>query len=582
MENYSNPLRRQLEWWEIQKLQAQECTCDDWQRVRISDRTDLSRIRNVEFKGDIEIGKMLSGNSEIRNAMIDNCRIGDNVRIVNVGVAIRNYEIDNDAEIQNVGLMEYEDEARCGLGVQVNVLDETGSCPVTIFPGLSAQLAELMARLPKWAENTLKPILEDHMERHPLPGKIGKNAKVFNTRQIINVFIDREVVVDGASALIDGAIINNAASGRALASVGSDVKGNHFIIEDGCAYDGAIMENAYIGQGARIGKGFIAHDSLFFANSNCENGEGCALFAGPYTTTVHKATLLISALTQFMNAGSGSNQSNHLYKMGPVHWGIMQRGVKSSSGSYVMWGAKIGAFSLLVGDHKMHPDSSDFPFSYLFGDERGGTIVVPGIMLRSSGLLRDEKKWPLRERRKKRGLPLHDRINFEVLNTATVGAMARALPLIDELRRLKADDDRFVRYKGMKFRVSNLERAHRLYSLGICKYLHTKLKGNPFPPKTEEAPGEWFDLSGQFVTRQCIDEVLKAESIEEMERLLTECYENYQELEMKWIGSALADWGKRNPAIIEAAADEFDRMMEEDRKAYLQSLNEENAMLSLL
>ncbi len=133
MENYSNPLRRQLEWWEIQKLQAQECTCDDWQRVRISDRTDLSRIRNVEFKGDIEIGKMLSCNSEIRNAMIDNCRIGDNVRIVNVGVAIRNYEIDNDAEIQNVGLMEYEDEARCGLGVQVNVLDETGSCPVTRF-----------------------------------------------------------------------------------------------------------------------------------------------------------------------------------------------------------------------------------------------------------------------------------------------------------------------------------------------------------------------------------------------------------------------------------------------------------------
>ena len=46
---------------------------------------------------------------------------------------------------------------------------------------------------------------------------------------------------------------------------------------------------------------------------------------------------------------------------------------------------------------------------------------------------------------------------------------------------------------------------------------------------------------------------------------------------MKWIGSALADWGKRNPAIIEAAADEFDCTMEEDRKAYLQSLNEENA-----
>lgn len=579
--NDNTLLLRQPEWWEIQKLQSQECTCDDWQLISITDRTDLSRIRNVGFKGTVAIGRLDGNNAEIRNALIDNCRIGHNVRIVNVGVAIRNYEIADGAVIENVGLMEYEEEARCGLGVQVNVLDETGSRPVTIFPGLSAQLAELMARLPKWAEDTLKPLLDAHLEKHPLPGRIGENTYVVNTRLLRNVFVDREVRIEGASALIDGAVINNAAPGKALAYVGTDVKGIHFIIEDGSVDGGAIMENVYVGQGAQLGKGFTAHDSLFFANSNCDNGEGCSLFAGPYTTTVHKATLLISSLTRFMNAGSGSNQSNHLYKMGPVHWGIMERGVKSSSGSYVMWGAKIGAFSLLVGDHKMHPDSSEFPFSYLFGDERGGTIVVPGIMLRSSGLLRDEKKWPMRERRTRRGMPLHDRINFEVLSPVTVGSMAKALPLIEELRRQRADDDRFVRYKGLKLRVSGLERAHRFYSLGICKYLHTKLNGGPFPETPADEADEWYDLSGQFVTRRCIDRVMEAGSIEEMESIFNECFNDYDALEAHWIGTALASWKDRSPAIIEAGAAEFDRMMEEDRKGYLHSLGEESAMLSL-
>lgn len=70
-----------------------------------------------------------------------------------------------------------------------------------------------------------------------------------------------------------------------------------------------------------IEKGFTAHDSLVFSNCSLENGEACALFAGPYTVSMHKSSLLIGCQTSFMNAGSGTNQSNHMYKLGPVHWG---------------------------------------------------------------------------------------------------------------------------------------------------------------------------------------------------------------------------------------------------------------------
>ena len=83
--------------------------------------------------------------------------------------------------------------------------------------------------------------------------------------------------------------------------------------------------------------------------------------------------------------------------------------------------------------------------------------------------MRDEKKWPTRDRRQKRRLPLHDRIIFDVLNPLTVGAMLDALEVIRKLLALPADDDRFLRYKGMKFTRAALERASHLYRLAIYK-----------------------------------------------------------------------------------------------------------------
>ena len=258
------------------------------------------------------------------------------------------------------------------------------------------------------------------------------------------------------------------------------------------------MRNCYVGQGATLARGASAHDSLFFANCTLENGEACALFGGPYSVSMHKASLLIGCQTSFMNAGSATNQSNHMYKLGPVHWGILERGVKTSSNSYLMLGAKIGAFSLLMGSHKTHPDSSEFPFSYLFGDERGATVVVPGAMLRSCGLLRDEKKWPTRDRRLKR-LPLFDRVTFDVLNPYTVDSMLRALDTIGGLLSRPADDDLFIRYKGMKFSRAALERARYLYELAVAKYLSMRLPEGEFPESDGEEAEDWVDVAGEVM-----------------------------------------------------------------------------------
>ncbi|MDE6257407.1 MAG: DUF4954 family protein [Muribaculaceae bacterium] len=573
---YINPGAR-----EIAEMTANGCRCADWTRVKFNPHSDFSRFRNVSFEEDNSIG-LITENDIIENARIRNCRIWDNVTIRNIGEILDNCDIQSRARIENTGSIVYEAESRCGVGTEVAVLDETGSRPVIIFPGLTAQVALLMAREPKWSENHLHPILMDFLDTQRYFAGIGEDAVVENCGKLLNVSVGREVIVSGAVSLKNGTIINNAAPGRALAFIGAGVDAENFIVEDGRLDSGALVRNCYIGQGATLEKRFTAHDSLFFANCSLENGEACAVFAGPYTVSMHKSTLLIGVQTSFMNAGSGTNQSNHMYKLGPVHWGILERGVKTSSSSYLMLGAKIGAFSLLMGSHKTHPDSSQFPFSYLFGDDRGATVVVPGVMLRSCGLMRDEQKWPARDRRLKRKLPMHDRVVFDVLNPITVEAMLTALDVIDDLLSRPADDDRFLRYRGMKFTRASLERARHLYELAIYKYLSTRIEDHGFPEsKSDEDVSSWVDMAGLLIPRFYLEEVMKMERIEDMKELFDAVFNRYPELEREWIATRFNDRWHKSKDVINSYAEDFDRMIEEDRRRYLDDLAAQNDMLKL-
>lgn len=571
---------------EIRQLEHQGCRCADWSLLSIGE-VDLNLIHDVEFIGSNTIEALDASRwpgCGLSSMRAEECVFGPGVSVRNISGRLLGCRIEEGAEIENVARIEYEPEASCGEGLQVDVLDETGSRPVKIYSGLSAQSAYLMARYPHLFEEIFSPQTDAFIEQRGKTPGIGKNAVVRDCGPLINVSVGAEVRIEGARNLRNGSVVNNAAHGRAYAYVGSGVDAEGFIIEDGCVESGAIIRNCYIGQGVTIGKGFTAHDSLFFANSQLENGEACALFAGPYTVSMHKSTLLIGCQTSFMNAGSATNQSNHMYKLGPVHWGVLERGVKTSSNSYLMLGARIGAFSLLMGDHKTHPDSSEFPFSYLFGDARGATVVVPAMMLRSCGLLRDEKKWPTRDKRQKRRMPLHDRVCFEVLNPATVSRILTALTTIKALLKREADDDLYLRYKGMKISRASLERASKLYTLAIYKYLHGKPGLNELPAmsveEAEQLSGLWEDVAGQLMPHSIVEEAIAAESVEKREAIFSQAFESYAELEKEWISAALPSEMLIDPEAIERGAHDFDQIVEEDRRSYREELDAEQQMLS--
>ena len=569
---------------ERRRLEQNRCSASDWHSLFVKDSTDLSLIRDVDFEGRVCIGALspeASHPNGISRARIADSTLGDYVLIRNIGREIRGAEIRDDVQIENVAAIIFEPEAPCGVGVMASVLDETGSRPVRFYPDLSSQTASLMALKPRWAEDSLFPQLDDLAEQSPASHSIGIGSIIRDSGLIKNVHIDAGVRIEGASRLSNGSIINNADSSRPLSYIGAGVDAENFMIVDGVADSGAILRNTFVGQGAILEKGFTAHDSVFFANSSMENGEACALFAGPYSVSMHKSTLLIGCMLSFMNAGSGTNQSNHMYKLGPVHWGILERGVKTSSFSYIMLGAKVGPFSLVMGSHKNHPDSSEFPFSYLFGDDKGATTVVPAMMLRSCGLLRDEKKWPTRDRRLKRKLRMLDRVHFAVLNPMTVARILDAIDLMRELQIKPADDDGFIRYKGMKLRRAHLQRAEIIYGEAICKYLYERIGENDLPEATSDTPDEWVDLGGQLITRSTLRSVLEADTLSEADAILDKAYETFEADELRWIADRLPDEWRRRKADWSLGAENFDRHIEEDRTMYRDGLSAEHSMLAL-
>lgn len=545
---------------QIKTLEAQGCSARDWSRVRISPLTDLAEIHNVRFGLDVDIEE----GAVVRDIPggIYNCRVCRNARV------------------ENVARLGFDADSTCGVGTEVDVLDETGSRPVIIYPGISSQIATLMARVPSWLKK-IESTLPDFLKSKAVPHEIGEGARVRDCGKIKNVSIGPRVRIDGAAHLCNGAVINHAAPGNEFAYIGAGVDAENFIVEDGRVDSCAMLRNCYVGQGAEVNKGFTGHDSLFFSNSQFENGETCAVLAGPYTVSMHKSTLVIACQTSFFNAGSATNQSNHMYKLGPIHWGVLERGVKTSSGSYIMLGAHIGAFSLVMGLHKAHPDTSEFPFSYLFGDERGQTIIVPAVMLRSCGLVRDINKWPARDRRKKHGLPPFDNINYDALNPDTVEAMLKALDVIQSLTGEQAYDGIYIRYKGMKFTSASLEMARFLYTGAIFKYLSKVLSEAKIPESDGQPALDWVDLGGQLIQRNTLNRALATDSIPEAQKVFDEAFASFDQDQVKWVARRFGEWWRRREHRIITAAQEFDDLIEEDRRKYRENLAKETAMLDL-
>lgn len=551
---------RNLTEQEQSQLLAQGCSAENWSDVWVKDGFAPQYIQDVRFSGTVRIG--LAGNrfslpggisvpTGVYHAMLHNVEIGDQVRLYNIHNYIANYRIGSGTCIENVNSILVDGETCFGNGVRVAVMNEGGGREIPIFDHLSASLAYVMTlyRHRPHMIHKLEEMIDRYAEsQKSTMGVIGENVRILNCGSLKNVRIGDHAVLTGVSRLKNGSVNSNAA---APVHLGSGVKCADFIIASGVEIgDSTLVDKCFVGQGCVFDKHYSAGESLFFSNCQGMHGEACAIFAGPYTVTHHKSTLLIAGMFSFLNAGSGSNQSNHMYKLGPIHQGVAERGAKTTSDSYLLWPSKIGAFSLVMGRHTHHADTSELPFSYLI-ENQSQSYLVPGANLRTVGTIRDAQKWPKRDNRKD---PVKlDQINFNLLSPYTVQKMWRGREVLNELQALSGANTELYGYHNCKIKNSSLQHGRELYTIGIQKFLGNSLISRlekadlhsledvraALRPDSEVGRGDWADLAGLIaplseVTRLMNDIESTDMDYAAIQARFVEMHERYYSYEWTW------------------------------------------------
>jgi len=431
-----------------------------------------------------------------------------------------------------------------------------GGRSIPIFTGMTAQFAyfsvfyrhnkKLIQKLEEIAEN-VKKNFEGSV------GKIGKNVKIQNAGTITDCNIGEYTQILNSARLHNGTV---ESSENSPVRIGTGVIADHFLIHEGSSImDRAMISHCFVGEGCDLSRGFSAENSLFFANFIGHHGEASAIFAGPHTVTHHKSTLLIAGYFLFNNAGSGSNQSNHLYKMGPLHQGIFERGTKTASNSYILYPARTGPFTLVTGRHVNHCDTKYMPYSYLI-EQMNRSILVVGTNIKKVGTIRDADKWKTRDKRKGK---MRDLINYDLLNPFSVSRMLRGRSILYELKirnakeHINGFDAWFYPYNNAFIPLESLSNGLRYYSMGAVKFF-----GNFFVKKLRAEQiqsseylkkvftpqgignGEWLDIAGCLVPKSFVDDFVKSiesgdiKTVEDFDGKICEAHRKYPKFAWDW------------------------------------------------
>ena len=544
---------------EIECLIANGCQAEDWKKVNATSKFDANCIHRVTFYGNVSIGDC-SGSIEvsdgfvkrcgINNATLRNVSIGDNCLIENIGNYMNNVDIGDNCHISNVCTIESSgSKATFGQGNLISVLNEVGKGNLILFDGLNSQLAALMVKqqgntaFQKAITQLVDKFIESKKANRCI---IGDNVTIINTNEITDTVIGDGSHIKGASRLSNCTI--SSASNNPI-TIGTGVICENSIISGGSKIINSVkIVDCMVGEACELSNGFTAASSVFFANSYMSNGEACAAFCGPFTVSHHKSSLLIGGQFSFYNAGSATNFSNHAYKMGPMHYGILERGSKTASGAYLLMPANIGTFSVLFGKLMYHPDTRDLPFSYLIAYS-DTMYLVPGRNFATVGLYRDIRKWPKRDKRR-----LADRksiVNFDWLSPFSISEVLRGKKILENLRAASGDNVSTYNYHEYVIKAPLLRKGIKYYDLALRIYMGAVLKRHKIEtPSSSTGEGDWIDLAGLLMPvseeQRLVNDVIEGRLtiINEVLERFNAIHRNYNEYRWAWTYRMILDYYK--------------------------------------
>lgn len=249
-----------------------------------------------------------------------------------------------------------------------------------------------------------------------------------------------------------------------------------------------------------------------------------------------------------------------MYKLGPVHQGVFERGCKTGSFSYVLLESRIGAFSVVIGKHYTNINTPNLPFSYIH-EEEGVSKAIPGMNLFSVGAVRDGEKWPKRDNRN--ATHKRDLIIFDVFSPYTVEKMRRGRNELLALSETTPKEKAFVNYGGLYINRLLLKKGAKYYAMAIARYLNDKVCSRlsealssssnwttavqTLTPKSQLTHSDqWTDIAGLITPLErltTLEENIASKALSSYDELLDEfqtMYDNYRNDEWKYVYDTFA------------------------------------------
>ncbi len=415
---------RQLSAYEIEVLVRNSNTCENWNKLLVSDAFNPELVKNCKFYGLVRIGKLESFCLEFSdlklpvgfyNSTIISSDFGDNVVINNVNY-LSHYIIGNQVMITNVNELITTDYAKFGNGILkdgehenvriwMELCNENGGRSVIPFNGMTAGDAYLWSKYrgDEALLNKFKSFTEGQFDKkRGYYGKIGDRTVIKNCKIIKDVWIGSDAYIKGANKL-KNLTINSGPEGKSQIGEGCEMVNG--IMDYGCrAFYGVkavrfvMASHSQLKYGARLINSFLGNNSTI---SCCEVLNSLIY---PAHEQHHNNSFLCAALVMGQsNIAAGATIGSNHNSRSPDGEIIAGRGFWPGLCVSLKHNCKFASYTILAkGDYPAEL-SIPIPFSLVSNDVTNDRLVVmPGywFMYNMYALERNSWKCQNRDRRK--------------------------------------------------------------------------------------------------------------------------------------------------------------------------------------
>ncbi|MHC4294862.1 MAG: DUF4954 family protein, partial [Planctomycetota bacterium] len=441
---------RKLKPQEIEALQKNANTADNWAEVLVADPFDPQLISNCRFHGLVRIGKLEAGSLEadglrvpigLSDSRIVACDIGDNAGVHDVSY-LAHYIIGDNVILMSVDEMLTTECAKFGNGIVkdgededdrlwLEMINEAGGREIMPFDGIRVSDAAL------WTSNRddsklierLGVITQNQFDsRRGLYGIVGDKTVVKSTRSVRDVKIGPCAVISGANKL-ENLTINS--SGEEPTHIGEGVELVDGIVGYSCHVEYGVKalkfilgDNVDMELSARMLHTFLGDNSQVACCEVLNN------LIYPAHGQHHNSSFLIATkiMGQSNIASAATIGSNHNSRApdGEIHAG---RGFWPGLCTSLKHNCRFASFILLAkGDYPAELNVP-LPFSLLSNNDPAKRLqILPGYwwLYNMYALARNTWKFQARDKRKVK----RQKIELDSLAPDTAEEMFAALDLL--------------------------------------------------------------------------------------------------------------------------------------------------------